>query len=77
MVGLRKYSGVASYPMDGGIVRGLMPDIISVAMLLVMKRYLVGIGLWDYVRVSKSIYQTPSFKKDKEDMKESEAALKK
>jgi hypothetical protein len=27
-----------------------------------MKRYLVEIGHWDYVRVKDSIYMTPSFK---------------
>ena len=77
MIGLRKYSGTAAYPQDGGVIRGLMPDIVCVAALLVMKRYLVAIGVWDYVRIDRNIYQTPSFKRDKEDMKESEANLKK
>jgi hypothetical protein len=56
MIGLRKYWGSAAYPQDGGIVRGLLPDIVCVAALLVMKRYLVGIGVWDYVRVHRNIY---------------------
>jgi hypothetical protein len=29
-----------------------------------MKRYLVEIGHWDYVRVKDSIYMTPSFKEE-------------
>jgi piezo-type mechanosensitive ion channel component 1/2 len=56
MIGLRKYWGSAAYPQDGGIVRGLLPDIVCVAALLVMKRYLVAIGVWDYVRVNRNIY---------------------
>jgi len=55
LIGLRKYWGVAQAE-EAGILWGLLPDIICLVALLVMKRYLVVIGVWDYVRVQQSIY---------------------
>ena len=75
LIGLRKYWGVAQAE-EAGILWGLLPDIICLVALLVMKRYLVVIGVWDYVRVQQSIYQTPSFKRDIEDLTEAEALSK-
>ena len=64
IIGLRKYWGPAAYPQDTGIIIGLLPDILCVFTLLMTKRYLVEIGMWDYVRIRESIYKTPCFKGD-------------
>jgi hypothetical protein len=69
IVGLRKFSGPASYPRDEGILSGLGLDIAIIVTLMFLKTYLVEVGRWDYVRTgSGSIYETPSFAKDEPDL---------
>ncbi len=67
LIGLRKYNN-GNGGDNASIVRGLLPDIACVLALLMMKRYLVQVGVWDYVRVEGNIYLTPSFKRDLEDL---------
>lgn len=72
IIGLHKYSGPASYPQDQGILVGIAWDLIVLLTLLVHKNYLIKIGLWHYIRIKNSIYDTPNFKNNLEGMNESE-----
>jgi hypothetical protein len=49
------------------MVWGLAPDFFCLIMILIVKHYLVKVGKWHYVRLRGSLYETPSFKGDKEE----------
>jgi hypothetical protein len=68
ILGVHKYSGPASYPVNQGILVGIMPDLIVLLTLVLLKNYLIKIGQWHYVRVKGSIYENPSFKSDINDL---------
>ncbi len=67
LIGIHKFWGPGSYPEDQGMVWGLAPDFFCLIMILIVKHYLVKVGKWHYVRLRGSLYETPSFKGDKEE----------
>jgi hypothetical protein len=42
ILGIKKYAN--------GILSGMIPDFISLIMLLIVKHYMVKVGRWNYVR---------------------------
>lgn len=49
---------------------GIAPDLFVLFCLILMRIYYVKIGLWHYVKVKKSIHDTPSFKPPYEELSE-------
>lgn len=67
IIGVNKFAGPYSFPRDQGLLRGLIGDLIVLLSLLVLKNYLIKIGVWHYVKTKNNIYQSPAFKcKDSE-----------
>lgn len=62
IIGVHKYSGPASYPRDQGIFLGLLPDILVLISMIILKNYLVKVGVWNFVINKSNIYKTPAFK---------------
>ena len=62
IIGLRKFSGPASYPKNIGILPGVLWEIIILIMLVNLKSYLIMTGQWHYVRNDADIHMNPKFK---------------
>ena len=72
IIGIHKYSGTASYPLDEGVLKGILLDMFVLLALLLHKNYLMKIGVWHFVRVKNDIYHNPSFKCTEEQLSEVE-----
>lgn len=60
-IGIRKYSGSASYPKDQGMFIGLRHDYM-ILLALLFQRHLMRIsGLYAYVTLNKSKRYFPQF----------------
>ena len=64
VLGIHKFWGPGSYPVDQGLVSGMSPDFLCLILILIVKHYLVKVGRWHYVGLNGSLYETPSFKSD-------------
>ena len=62
IIGIHKFAGPASYPVNIGIFRGILPDLFALFALVLHKNYLNASGIWHYVKVRSNIYVNPSFK---------------
>lgn len=75
IIGIRKFSGPASYPKNQGIFVGIFADVTLLMFMLIHKQYLSKIGAWNYVKSNSNIYVNPSFSIDKEEPAPSEDLL--
>jgi hypothetical protein len=61
IVGLQKFNGPASYPMNQGIFRGLFWDLALLVALINLRRYAWFTGSWKYIKNSDNIQTEPKF----------------
>lgn len=72
IIGIHKFAGPFSFPRDQGILQGIVGDLLVLLTLLLLKNYLIKIGMWHYVRTRNNIYQSPSFKCKVDELTETE-----
>jgi len=59
LIGIHKFSGAASYPVNEGTLRGIIFDVLVLAIMLVQRSMLDSEGIWNYVRIHKNAEYVP------------------
>ena len=52
IIGIRKYTGPSSYPINEGFLLGVIWDYLVLLVLLIQKFVLQSIGIWDFMELS-------------------------
>ena len=59
IIGIRKYNGPSSYPLNEGFFFGVIWDYLILLSLFTQKYIMLKLGIWDYLILSGSLFRVP------------------